>query len=225
MSLLDETHDPARQSWVASAEGHPDFPIQNLPLGVFSPPDGEPRGGVAIGDAILDLRAAAAATLFSGAAQLAAAAASGPTLNPLMALGKEPRFALRKRLLELLRADGAERKTVQGLCSKLLHNAADCVIHLPAAIGNYTDFFAGIHHATNASRLFGLGLTPNYKYVPIAYHGRASSVRPSGTSVRRPNGQRVLEIGGPPRFGPCQKLDHEFEFGVAIVNLQSNIID
>ena len=216
MSVPNETHDPARQSWVGSANGHPDFPIQNLPLGVFSPPDGEPRGGVAIGDAIFDLRAAVAAGVFSGAAQLGAAAASGPTLNPLMALGKEPRVALRKRLSELLRSDGAERKTVQGLSSRLLHNAADCVTYLPVAIGNYTDFFAGIHHASNASRLFGSGLTPNYKYVPIAYHGRASSVRPSGTSVRRPNGQRVMEIGGPPRFGPCQKLDHEFEFGVWI---------
>jgi fumarylacetoacetase len=216
MSVLDETHDPKRTSWIASAEGHPDFPIQNLPLGVFSPPDGEPRGGVAIGDAILDLRAAAAAGLFSDAAQLAAAAAVGPTLNPLMALGKQTRIALRKRLSELLRADGAERKTVEGLSRKLLHTAADCVVHLPAAIGNYTDFFAAIHHATSASRLFGLGLTPNYKHVPIAYHGRASSVRPSGMAVRRPNGQRVIEIGGPPDFGPCQKLDHEFEFGVWI---------
>jgi fumarylacetoacetase len=216
MRSLDETHDPARHSWVASAEGHPDFPIQNLPLGVFSPPDAEPRGGVAIGDEIFDLRAAVAAALFSGAAQVAAAAASGSTLNPLMALGKQPRIALRKRLSELLRAGGAERKKVQGLSSKLLHKAADCVMHLPAAIGNYTDFFAGIHHATHASRLFGSGLTPNYKYVPIAYHGRASSVRPSGTSVRRPNGQRVMDIGGLPRFGPCQKLDHEFEFGIWI---------
>src|ERR1700686_5252674 len=110
MTTLDETHDPTRKSWVDSAEGHPDFPIQNLPLGVFCPPNGEPRGGVAIGDAILDLRAAAAARLFSGAAQLAANAAAGPTLNPLMALGKELRIALRKRLSELLSAGAPERK-------------------------------------------------------------------------------------------------------------------
>src|ERR1700730_16461624 len=100
MTALDETHDPKRKSWVASAEGHPDFPIQNLPFGIFSPPNGEPRGGVAIGDAILDLRAAAAARLFSGAAQLAADAAGGPTLNPLMALGKGPRTALATRCME-----------------------------------------------------------------------------------------------------------------------------
>ncbi len=201
---------------MASAEGHRDFPIQNLPFGIFSPPRGGPRGGVAIGDAILDLRAAAAAGLFSGAAQLAAAAAAGPTLNPLMALGKEPRMALRKRLSELLTADGSERKKVEGMAATLLHNAADCVAHLPSAIGNYTDFFAGIHHARNASRLFGLDLAPNYKYVPIAYHGRASSVRASSAAVRRPNGQRLLEKDRPPNFGPCKALDYEFEFGVWI---------
>jgi fumarylacetoacetase len=216
MTALDETHDPQRTSWVVSAAGHLNFPIQNLALGIFSPPNGEPRGGVAIGDAILDLRAAAGEGLFSGAARLAAEAASGPTLNPLMALGQEPRIALRKRLSELLSADGTERKTVQGLSSSLLHNAADCTVHLPAAIGNYTDFFAGIHHAINASRMFGMDLTPNYKHLPIAYHGRASSVRPSGTMVTRPCGQYVVEIGKPPSFGPCQALDYEFEFGVWI---------
>src|SRR5882762_4805540 len=201
MTALDETHDPKRKSWVASAEGHTDFPIQNLPLGIFSPPNGEPRGGVAIGDAILDLRAAAGAGLFSGPARLAADAASAPTLNPLMALGQEPRIALRMRLSELLSADGAQRKAAEGLSSRLLHNAADCAVHLPAAIANYTDFFAGIHHAVNASRTFGLELTPNYKHAPIAYHGRASSVRPSGTMVKRPCGQYVVEIGKPPSFG------------------------
>src|ERR1700682_6050226 len=151
MTTLDETHDLKRKSWGASAEGNLAFPIKNLPLGVFTPPNGEPRGGVAIGDAILDLREAAAARLFSGAAQLAADAAAGPPLNPLMALGKEPRIALRKRFSELLSTDGSERKMVEGLSGTLLHNAADCAVHLPAAIGNYTDFFAGIHHAVNRS--------------------------------------------------------------------------
>jgi fumarylacetoacetase len=216
MTALDGTHDPKRKSWVASAEGHPNFPIQNLPLGIFSPPEGEPRGGGAIGDAIFDLRAALDAGMFSGAAELAAAAASGPTLNPLMALGSGPRAALRRRISELLRADGAERKMVEGLSGKVLHDAADCMIHMPATVGDYTDFFAGIHHAVHASHLLGLGLSSNYKHVPIAYHGRASSVRPSGTPVRRPNGQRTLETGGQPRFGRSQKLDYEFEFGVWI---------
>ena len=216
MTALDETHNPKLKSWVASAEGHPDFPIQNLPLGIFTPPNGEPRGGVAIGDMIVDLRAARAAGLFSGAARLAAEVAAGPALNPLMRLGKEPRIALRKRLSELLSADGAERKAVERLSDKLLHNSADCEPHLPASIGNYTDFFAGIYHAINASRLFGLVPTPNYKHIPIAYHARASSVRRSGTAIRRPNGQHLMEIGGPPNFGPSQALDIEFELGVWI---------
>jgi fumarylacetoacetase len=216
MTVLDETHDPKRKSWVVSAEGHPDFPIQNLPLGIFRPPNGEPRGGGAIGDSIFDLRAAAAAGLFSGAARLAADAAAGPTLNSLMALGAEPRIAVRKRLSELLSSDGSERKNVERLSRRLLHDAAECALHLPAAIGNYTDFFAGIHHAINASRMLGIGLTPNYKHIPIAYHGRASSVRPSGTAVRRPNGQLVFESGKPPSFASCQMLDHEFEFGAWI---------
>src|SRR5260370_4616338 len=194
MTALDETHDPRRKTWVASAEGHPDFPIQNLPLGIFSPPNGEPRGGVGIGDMIVALRAARAAGLFSGAARLAAEVAAGPALNPLMRLGKEPRIALRKRLSELLSADGAERKAVEGLSDKLLHNSADCELHLPASIGNYTDFFAGIYHANNASRLFGLLLTPNYKPLPIASHGLLSSFPPSATPIRRPNAQHLMEI-------------------------------
>src|SRR5258707_4432353 len=147
MPALDETPDPKGKSWVTSAEGYPDFPIQNLPLGIFSPPNGEPRGGVAIGDAILDLGVAAAAGLFSGAARLAADAAAGPTLNPLMALGAEPRIALRKRLSELLSSDGSERRTVESLSRQPLHNAAECALHLPAAIGHYTDFFGASHHA------------------------------------------------------------------------------
>src|SRR5437764_9208039 len=104
--MIDQTHDPARRSWVASAEGHPEFPLQNLPLGVFSPPgrtapDASPRGGVAIGEMIFDLRAALAAGLFSGDAATAAEAASGVTLNPLMVLGAGPRRALRRRVFEL----------------------------------------------------------------------------------------------------------------------------
>ncbi|MBI3916725.1 MAG: fumarylacetoacetate hydrolase family protein [Betaproteobacteria bacterium] len=148
--LVDETHDPKRASWVASANGHAEFPIQNLPVGMFSPGGGAPRGGVAIGDEILDLKAALAAELFSGAAEQAAATAAGATLNPLMALGSAPRAALRKRLSALLAADSAERGKIEPLAGQLLHRAVDCTLHLPAAVGDFTDFFAGIQHATNA---------------------------------------------------------------------------
>ena len=216
--MIDETHAPGRRSWVASAQGHPHFPIQNLPLCVFSPPGGGPRGGVGIGDSILDLAAALEAGLFSGEAEAAAIAASGPALNPLMALGAGPRRALRRRLGELLDADGDQRGRLESLAERLLHRTADCGLHLPAAIGDYTDFYAGIHHAMNVGRQFrpDQPLMPNYKHVPIAYHGRASSIRPSGAPVRRPNGQRKPPDSDQPAYGPSRRLDYELELGVWI---------
>ena len=215
---IDETHDPQRASWVASAQGHSEFPIQNLPLGIFSVDGGAPRGGVAIGDSIFDLQAALEAGLFAGEAAAAAQAASGATLNPLMALGGRPRNALRKRVSLLLAADSAERAKVEKLAGKLLRDAADCTMHLPAAVGAFTDFFAGIHHAANAGRRRGANpaLTPNYKYVPVAYHSRASSVIASGTLLRRPNGQRLLGKDTAPSFGPSTMLDFELELGAWI---------
>ncbi|NOG72200.1 fumarylacetoacetase [Roseicella sp. DB1501] len=212
MSRIDETHDPKRRSWVASANGHPDFPIQNLPLGVVSPPGGAPRAGVAIGDRILDLPALLAAGLLSGEAARAAAAADGATLNALLGLGAGPRRALRTQLSALLAEGSAERGRVE----PCLHAAADCALHLPARIGDYTDFYVGIHHATNVGRVFRPDnpLLPNYKHVPIGYHGRASSIVPSGTPIRRPNGQRPRPEG--PSFGPCERLDYELELGLWI---------
>src|ERR1051326_476850 len=148
--MTDETHDKARQSWVASANGHAEFPLQNLPFGVFSPPgrtapDAAPRGGIAIGEMIFDLRAAHDVRLFSGAAAAAAQAASGGTLNPLMALGAGPRRALRQQVFALLAADGAGRAKLEPLEDKLLHRASDCWLHLPGGIGHFTDFFACIY--------------------------------------------------------------------------------
>src|SRR2546430_10300406 len=152
--MPDETHDKARQSWVASANGHSEFPLQNLPFGVFSPPgrtapDAAPRGGVAIGEMIFDLRAAFDAGLFSGEAATAAQAASGLTLNPLMALGAGPRRALRQQVFALLAADGAGRAETEPVAGRLLHPASECVLQLPAADGNFTEFFPRIHSATN----------------------------------------------------------------------------
>src|SRR5207244_413335 len=197
--MTDETHDKARQSWVASANGHSEFPLQNLPFGVFSPPgrtapDAAPRGGIAIGDMIFDLRAAHDAGLFSGEAASAAEAASGGSLNPLMALGAGPRRALRQQVFALLAADGPGRARAEPLADTLLHRTADCWLHMPTAIGNFTDFFAGIHHARNGGmrRDPNNPLNPNYKYVPVAYHSRASSVRESNVAVCRPDGQRKL---------------------------------
>jgi len=204
VSALDLTHDPARRSWVESANGHPEFPIQNLPLGVFSPLAGAPRGGIAIGDMILDLRAAAAEGLVDETA-------AGPALNTFLALGGGPRTALRQAVSALLDGNAPPRPG-------LLHKAADCLMYLPAHIGDYTDFYAGLHHATNTGRLFrpDAPLLPNYKYVPIAYHGRASSVRPSGAEIRRPNGQRKPGADTVPTFGPSRNLDFELELGIWI---------
>ena len=208
--VLDETHDPARQSWIASANGHADFPVQNLPFGRFSPPGQEPRAGVAIGASILDLRAAAAVDLLPRAA-IAAASTTSP--NALIALAPSERMALRRRLSQLL-SDEAYRHAVE----PLLHEAASCAMHLPAVIGDYTDFYAGIHHAQNVGRLFRPDnpLLPNYKHVPIGYHGRASSIRPSGDAMVRPKGQLKPPESAGPVFGPTQRLDYELELGVWI---------
>ena len=214
MTTIDQTHDLKRKSWVASANGHADFPIQNLPFGVFSASGGAPRGGVAIGDSILDLKAALEAGLFQGEARRAAEAASAGTLNGFLALGAAARQALRARLSEILTEGSKDR----GAAEKALHASADCKLHLPARIGDYTDFYVGIHHATHVGQLFrpDQPLMPNYKYVPIGYHGRASSVLPSGVPVRRPRGQSKAPDAAAPTVGPSARLDYELELGVWI---------
>jgi fumarylacetoacetase len=216
--VIDETHDPNRRSWVASANGHAEFPIQNLPLGIFRPAGDGRRGGVAIGDEILDLGAALDAGLFDGVAAEAAEAAAGAVLNPVMGLGGDARVALRRRVSTILDAGASNAAKFAELAPKLLHNASRCVFELPAEIGDYTDFFAGIHHATNTGKLFrpDTPLLANYKHVPVAYHGRGSSIRASGAAVRRPHGQRKLPNESAPTFGPCRDLDYELELGIWI---------
>ncbi|WP_332686389.1 fumarylacetoacetase [Bosea sp. (in: a-proteobacteria)] len=213
-AAADASHAPTLRSWVASANGHGEFPIQNLPHGVFSPPGQEPRGGVAIGDEILDLAALLTSGLCTGELQPVLAAAAQPELNGFLALGAPARRALRARLSQLL-AKGAPE---QGRLEAMLHRSADCSMSLPARIGDYTDFYAGIHHATNIGALFRPEnpLLPNYKHVPIGYHGRASSIRPSGSAVTRPNGQRKRPDEAAPSFGPCRSLDYELELGIWI---------
>jgi fumarylacetoacetase len=214
--MIDETHDRGRASWVESANGHQAFPIQNLPHGVFSPESGGARGGVAIGEKIFDISAALEVGLFSGAALEAAQYASGRSLNAWLEAAPAARRALRRRLGELLDSKAAEAGRLQGIAGRLLHDAARCSMHLPARVGDFTDFFAGIHHAYTAGTISRPEnpLMPNYKYVPVAYHSRASSVRPSGGTVRRPNGQRKPPEQTAPDFGPCRQLDYELELGV-----------
>ncbi|MFC0202756.1 fumarylacetoacetase [Novosphingobium soli] len=211
---IDETHDPALRSWVESANGHAAFPIQNLPLGVFSVGGGAPRGGIAIGDAILDLAALPALGLLEGEALAAAQAADAPALNAMLALGAGPRRALRRAVSRLLASDSPARAALE----PLLVQMAEARLHLPAHPGDYTDFYVGIHHATTVGSLFRPDnpLLPNYKHVPIGYHGRASTVRPSGTEVVRPVGQTKAPDAASPSFGPVGRLDYELELGVWI---------
>jgi fumarylacetoacetase len=212
-AALDASHDPALQSWVVSARNHAEFPIQNLPFGVFSPDGEAARGGVAIGDEILDLAALAASDLCADIGEIVAAAAA-PTLNGFLGLGTAARKRLRARLSALL----AEVSSAQATLKPMLHPAGNCVLGLPARIGDYTDFYAGIQHALNIGSLLRPDnpLLPNYKHIPIGYNGRASSVRPSDEPFLRPNGQRKRPDEAEPSFGPCRNLDYELELGIWI---------
>jgi len=212
MMVTNETHDPARRSFVESANSGSDFPIQNLPFGVFRRRGGSepPRVGVAIGDQILDITGVAG--LCTGAAAPAAAACANPRLNDLMAQGPKAWSALRAQISRLLSADEAvHRATVE----ESLTPAAMAELMLPVEIGNFTDFFASIFHATNAGRMFRPDnpLLPNYKYVPVAYHSRPSSVRVSGTQVLRPLGQTKTAEESAPLYRASRHLDYEFELG------------
>ena len=193
-------------SWVAGADGS-DFPLENLPLGVFRRGDGAACVGSAIGDSILDLRAAANAELLPGELTEACREES---LNALMAMGRVASSALRERMQELLSDAGA-----RGRVEPLLVARAGAEMLLPARIGDYTDFYASVYHATNVGRLFRPDnpLLPNYKWVPIGYHGRASSIVVSGTEVRRPSGQTKSPDANEPSFGPSGALDYELEIG------------
>ena len=177
MIELDETHDPAATSWVDGADAHPEFPVQNLPLGVFT--DGDRRHGcMAIGDYVLDL--GAISSLLDGEAAQAAALACWQFLNPLFNAGNAFADALRKAVFQLL-TDERHRQKVE----PALHRVTDVYLRLPFQIGDYTDFYTGIHHAENVGKQFRPDnpLLPNYKWVPIGYHGRSSSVLPSGTHL------------------------------------------
>ncbi|QOF78722.1 fumarylacetoacetase [Variovorax sp. 38R] len=219
MIELNHTHDVGARSWVASANvAGCDFPIQNLPYAMFrrtgSP---EPfRGGVAIGDQVLDLAALAAGSHVDGLALDAARAAALPTLNDFFALGPSAWQALRHAVFALLRSD-APSATADDLRGCLVPQA-EVEYAVPARIGDYTDFYTSIDHALNISRLMNPDgdVTPNFRWVPTAYHGRVSTIGVSGQRFHRPMGQAMAPGAKAPTYQACARLDYELELGVWI---------
>lgn len=206
----------AVKSWVESAnDPNTDFPLANLPYGVFRHA-GQTRIGVAIGESIFDLRAAASEGLLAALPSVVVDACTASVLNPLMALGPEAWSALRARITHLLSVNATddEKRRVE----RMLVPMREAQMQLPAEIGDYTDFYASIHHATRVGKLFRPDnpLLPNYKYVPIGYHGRASSIVISGEEIRRPSGQTKPPQAPEPNFGPAKSLDYELEVGMFI---------
>jgi fumarylacetoacetase len=215
MSALNDTHDEKLRSWVASAEGG-DFPIQNLPFGIFRRQGtSEPfRAGVAIGDQIVDIAAALSAGAFDVEAARSASLCHAPHLNALMASGEHGASALRHSLSRSLR----EGSPLQPRLTACLVPQAHAELAVPAQIGDYTDFYASVHHATRVGKLFRPDnpLMPNYKWLPVAYHGRASSVRASGQRFERPRGQIKGPDDAAPRLAPSRRMDYELELGVFV---------
>lgn len=211
---LNETHHPALQSWVASANtGSSDFPIQNLPFAVFRRKGSSEafRGGVAIGDQVLDMAAVNAAKALGADVQAQVDAAAQSQLNTLMAMTSAQWSALRLALSRALRAGAAEEAALKAC----LVPQADVEFTVPAKVGDYTDFYTSVYHATNVGKLFRPTnpLMENYKWVPIGYHGRASSIRISGVDFKRPSGQ-LKAPDADPALLPCNRLDYELEMGI-----------
>ena len=211
MASLNETHDPSLQSWVESANAGSGFPIQNLPFASFRRSGSRDAFhlGVAIGDQVLDLSAARKQLRGDWGDALAA-----PVLNPLMALGADAASMLRSALSRALRKGSGLAEALKGALVPM----SGVEFALPATVGDYTDFYTSIHHATNIGRLFRPDnpLLPNYKWVPIGYHGRASTLNVSGTDFRRPSGQTLPPGADRPVFGPSKRLDYELELGIYI---------
>jgi fumarylacetoacetase len=216
---LDDTHRADLTSWVESAaRPDSDFPVQNLPLGCFRTAGRAARPGVAIGDEILDLASARKFGVLSAVmAELVTLCTDERSLNPLISAGRDALSRLRHDVSLLLRSDTPEGARAQAQRERLLVPRDTAELLLPARVADYTDFYASVHHATNVGSMLrpDSPLLPNYKYVPIGYHGRASSLIASGTPVRRPHGQ-IVDDGAPPTFGPTRRLDYELEIGAFI---------
>ena len=217
--MINHTHDPEARSWLTTANlSGADFPIQNLPFGVFRRQNsGEAyRGGIAIGDQVLDLTRLCQSQVLNGLALQAAQAAAGSTLNPLMAMGSAAWSALRHGVFDALHVE-ADETTVASVRACLVPQA-EVEYTVPAQIGDYTDFYTSVHHATNIGKLFRPDnpLMPNYKWVPIGYHGRVSSIGVSGQTFPRPKGQIKAPDADTPVLSPSKRMDIELELGVFV---------
>jgi fumarylacetoacetase len=215
-NILPHPNDPKLRSFIP-VDATSDFPIQNLPYGVFSAKDGlAPRVGVAIGDYVLDLWQLAQDCRFD---VVEPAVFAAPQLNPFMALGPKVWSNTRARVSQLLRQDHPELRDNEKLRKRALVPMADAKLHMPFAVSGYTDFYSSKEHATNVGVMFrgkDNALQPNWLHMPIGYNGRASTVVVSGTSVRRPRGQLKPPTADLPSFGPCKRLDFELEMGVVV---------
>jgi fumarylacetoacetase len=223
MRSLDPTHDAAARSWVASANAPgTDFPIQNLPFGVFRRRGGSEafRGGVAIGDQVLDLGALAGTGCLEDQARMAAVACASPKLNDFLAMGPEAWHALRVGLFNLLHEDQPRRAPETSAVLRDCLAPLTAVEHdVPTRIGDYTDFYTSIHHARTISRLMpeALGKIPrNFQWVPTAYHGRVSSIGVSGQAIHRPRGQVLASGEDQPQYRPTERLDYELELAIYV---------
>jgi fumarylacetoacetase len=216
---LNHTHDPAARSWLASAQqADTDFPIQNLPHAVFRRRASAEafRGGVAIGDQVLDLAALATLDLVDAGARAALQAAAQPALNDFFAQGPQAWRALRHALFALLRDDAAPaRQQAVRACQVPL---AEVEYQVPARIGDYTDFYTSLDHALNITRQMHPGgdVTPNFRWLPIAYHGRVSTIGVSGQQFPRPMGQSLARGATTPHYHACAAMDYELELGIWI---------
>ncbi|NJO23661.1 MAG: fumarylacetoacetase [Sphingomonadales bacterium] len=216
--MIDATHDPARKSWITAANAdNCDFPIQNLPYGVFSTPGTTPRVGIAIGNLILDLAALEVAGLVAPNAD--ARVFDAGNVNAFMALGPGAWRTTRTAISALLEASNGRLRDDSELKARALVPMSEAKLHLPLYVRSFTDFYASKEHATNVGSMFrdpANALMPNWLHIPIGYNGRASTVVVSGTDVRRPLGQTKPANATEPLFGPCQRLDFELELGAVV---------
>ncbi len=211
---MSKANNPQLKSWAEVKPGS-DFPIQNLPFGIFKTADKKAHAGVAIGEYILDLEEIANAGLFNLSLEQKVTF-SHPMLNPFIALGKPITNGVRERISDLLNAENSELRDNAELKAKALIKQSDVEMEKPLIIPNYTDFYSSKEHATNVGIMFrdpANALLPNWKHLPVGYHGRASSIVVSGTPIHRPKGQTKADDASTPSFGPSKLLDFELEMG------------